>query len=137
MEFLNNVTGNQPLTYHMMLIDVTGVKGLMARSVLHQSAAPNYGTWHNSSVYPGWIWKGTPVTLVFYIDMYEGDTSSDEVVGHMFAYPIVYGLVAESAAEKQRVYRLISDIMSYIVDNGYLLIDVTGRHTTWYPSGWW
>jgi hypothetical protein len=102
MEFLNNVTG---------------IEGLMARSVLHQTQAPPSGTWHNSTVYPGWIWKG--------------DTSSDEVTGHLFVYPLVYDFVAESPAEKQRVYRLIHNITRYIVDHGFLLIDVTGKPTRW------
>jgi len=102
MEFLNNVTG---------------IAGLMARSVLNQTATPSSGTWHNSTVYPGWIWKG--------------DTSSDEVTGHMFAHPIVYDLVAETTDEKQRAMRLLKNIVTYIVENNYYLIDVTGKHTTW------
>lgn len=101
MEFLNNVTG---------------IHGLMARSVLYQNTFPPQGTWHKSPVYPGWIWKG--------------DTSSDELVGHMMAYPIVYHLLAETPQEKARAYRLIDGIMRYIIDNNYQLIDVTGKPTT-------
>eukprot|EP01012_Entosiphon_sulcatum_P001335 TRINITY_DN10252_c0_g1_i1.p1 TRINITY_DN10252_c0_g1~~TRINITY_DN10252_c0_g1_i1.p1 ORF type:complete len:773 (-),score=92.28 TRINITY_DN10252_c0_g1_i1:8-2326(-) len=103
MEFLNNVTG---------------ILGLPARSFLKVTdPPPTDGTWHNSTAYPGWIWKG--------------DTSSDEIAGHLFVYPIVYDLLAESPAEKARVLRLINGITKYIVENKYYLIDVTGKPTTW------
>lgn len=49
----------------------------------------------------------------------------------MWAYPIIYELVAETSEEKSRAYRLINNIMTYIVKNDYYLIDVTGNHTTW------
>ena len=64
-----------------LLYRVTGVAGLMARSTVSpgeaHSGTHDVETWRNSTV-PGfekWLWKG--------------DTSSDEVVGHMFAYPII------------------------------------------------
>ena len=47
---------------------VTGVKGLMARSVVATGTKHQNGAWHNSTAYPGWTWKG--------------DTSSDEVRLH-------------------------------------------------------
>lgn len=43
------------------------------------------GVWHASTVMPGWTWKG--------------DTSSDEVVGHVLACSTYYHLVA-NASEK-------------------------------------
>jgi hypothetical protein len=96
---------------------VTGVKGLMARSVLYQDNIPNFGTWYHSRTNPGWIWKA--------------DTSSDEVCGHLMVYPLVYRLLAETPAEKNRVAALIYDITRYIVENDFQLIDVTGKPTTW------
>jgi len=89
----------------------------MARSVLPSNVTAGDGVWHNSTVYPGWQWKG--------------DTSSDEVTGHLFVYPLFYDLVAETPQEKARPLRLIRDITGYIVDNGFVLIDVTGKPTTW------
>ena len=42
----------------------------MARSVYKGTTPPPIGgLWYNSTAYPGWYWKG--------------DTSSDEVTGHM------------------------------------------------------
>jgi hypothetical protein len=54
----------------------------MARSFLPKGSPIPGGTWHNSTVDPAWIWKG--------------DTSSDEVTGHMFVYPIVADLLAKT-----------------------------------------
>ena len=61
------------------LYNITGKPGLMARTlnapdVPYDAAHHDKTVWHNSSApgYKGWVWKG--------------DTSSDEVTGHMFAY---------------------------------------------------
>eukprot|EP01125_Pyxidicula_operculata_P019701 TRINITY_DN7161_c0_g1_i1.p1 TRINITY_DN7161_c0_g1~~TRINITY_DN7161_c0_g1_i1.p1 ORF type:complete len:757 (+),score=117.74 TRINITY_DN7161_c0_g1_i1:13-2283(+) len=98
------------------LVDVTGIKGLMARSVKQTSTLPGKD-WHFSKTHPGWAWQG--------------DASSDEVVGHMFAYPIVYHLVAETQSEKQLSSQVFMDIISGIVDHNYYLIGYYGNHTTW------
>eukprot|EP01104_Vermistella_antarctica_P006857 TRINITY_DN1754_c0_g3_i1.p1 TRINITY_DN1754_c0_g3~~TRINITY_DN1754_c0_g3_i1.p1 ORF type:complete len:734 (+),score=146.91 TRINITY_DN1754_c0_g3_i1:742-2943(+) len=104
-----------------MLNNITGIKGLMARSVLNSTHVPagTGGIWYNSTVpaWPGWVWKA--------------NTSSDEVVGHLWAYPIVLDLVAETPNEKERAYNLIYDITHYIVENDFYLIDVNGKHTLW------
>ena len=104
-----------------LLNTLTGIKGLMARSFVtpNETHSPG-GTWHNSTVpgYEGWMWKG--------------DTSSDEVVGHMFAYPIVGKIMNGSQTEVgQQALDLIYDIVYYIVSNNYYLIDVTGKPTSW------
>jgi hypothetical protein len=102
MQFLNNVTG---------------VQGLMARSVVPENVTVGGGVWHNSTSEPGWKWKG--------------DTSSDEVVGHMFALPIIHDLVASSVGEKAQARELVDNIVGYIHNNSYYLIDVTNRSTRW------
>ena len=56
---------NTPHTYTHLLHQVTGVKGLMARSVVRSNVSVSGGVWHNSTTKLGWKWKG--------------DTSSDEV----------------------------------------------------------
>jgi hypothetical protein len=61
MEFLNNVTG---------------IDGLMARSVYLGYPSPYSGEWVNSTVFPGWMWKR--------------DTSADEVTGHMMVISILH-----------------------------------------------
>lgn len=46
-------------------------------------------------------------------------------------YPLVADLLAETPAERARAVRLINSTVSYIVQNGYYLIDVTGLPTTY------
>ncbi|MBI2423529.1 MAG: regulator [Candidatus Hydrogenedentes bacterium] len=63
-----------------------------------------------------WLWKG--------------DTSSDEMVGHMFGYYFYFTLVADDA-EKPRVSKHVAKIVDYIVDNGYVIRDLDGVQTRW------
>lgn len=98
------------------LNDVTGIKGLMARSFVVEGTTTHGGTWHNSTAFPGWTWKG--------------DTSSDEVSGHMFCYPLVAQLL-RNATIRQDAVTLMANIAAYITDNDFTLVDVTGMPTTW------
>jgi hypothetical protein len=75
------------------------------------------GNWHNSPTMKGWMWKG--------------DTSSDTINGHYYAYGVVLDMVAETNDEQARVYKCIDDITSYIVDNDFYYIDVNGEPTKW------
>lgn len=61
---------------------------------------------------------------------WKGDTSSDEITGHMFGYLFYYDLVADSL-EKIKVRDHICKIVDYIIDSGYVLKDIDGRHTRW------
>jgi len=63
-----------------------------------------------------WLWKG--------------DTSSDEITGHMFGYLFYYDLAADDA-HKARVRNLVSRIMDYIIEGGYVLRDIDGQPTRW------
>ena len=97
----------------------------MARSVVGENVSVD-GDWYNSSSEPGWKWKG--------------DTSSDEVgessrsyraqgwyscslscvallqvVGHMFAYPLVFDLVADDVGTKEEVSSLVDDVVGTFV----------------------
>ena len=53
-------------------MQVTGVRGLMARSVVTENVSVEGEVWHNSTSQPGWKWKG--------------DTSSDEVHVHVHVH---------------------------------------------------
>ncbi len=75
----------------------------------------NNNLWRKSSD-GKWLWKG--------------DTSSDEMTGHFFAYHVYYDLVADEK-EKKRVAKHIAKIMDYIIDGGYDLIDIDGKATRW------
>ncbi len=63
-----------------------------------------------------WLWKR--------------GTSSDEINGHMYGYFIYYELAAEGK-EKERVKDHILRIVDYIIEGGYNLIDIDGKHTKW------
>lgn len=64
---------------------------------------------------PEWDWKST--------------TSSDEAIGHIFAY----GLMAElmDGEMKERAITLIDTLMSHVVRNDFYMIDYDGKPTTW------
>ncbi len=79
-----------------------------------------------------WFWKS--------------DTSSDELDGHYFFYPLYYDLVAESAEEKERVREVVRDLTDHLIQHDFNLVDHDGKPTRWgYYSpkslnndpGWW
>eukprot|EP00943_MAST-04B_sp_MAST-4B-sp1_P004601 g4601.t1 len=108
---------------------VTNIDGLMARSLCSPDENPfkdcgvggKPGQWRNSSNpnFQGWSWKS--------------DTSSDEVTGHAFALSIVAKL-SPIQAERDEAATLLNNFVLRIINNGYKLIDWTGKPTSW---GWW
>jgi hypothetical protein len=99
---------------------ITGISGFPARSFIKvgEDVQPTDGEWHDSTD-KAWRWKG--------------DTSSDEIVGHYFVYPLYYDFVAEES-EKPALRAVIERITNHILDNDYQLVDVDGARTRW---GWW
>jgi hypothetical protein len=63
-----------------------------------------------------WDWKST--------------TSSDEVIGHMFAFGAMAELV-DAPDLKKRAIALMDTLMGHIVDNDLYLIDYDGKPTLW------
>ena len=100
----------------LFLEEVTGRRGFPARSYIRKGdRMPTSGEWHwtaDGQIY----WKG--------------DTSSDEIVGHMFAFGIAYDLLPD-AGLKTRIAAATRRIMDHIISNGYHLVDVDGQPTTW------
>src|SRR5437667_3101799 len=100
----------------MRLEEITGVPGLPARSfVSAEEPLPKSGQWHPTPE-GKWHWKG--------------DTSSDELVGHYFAYASYFDLLADDE-EKEVIRKVVSRITDYLIKNDYDLIDVTGKPTRW------
>ena len=126
--FRYQVTGNaqareyarQGMQALLRLEEITGMPGFPARSFIKKGVdiQPNDGEWHDTPD-GEWRWKG--------------DTSSDEIVGHYFVYPIYYDLVADEV-EKKTLAAALDRITNYILDHDYQLIDVDGQATRW---GWW
>lgn len=64
--------------------------------------------------------------------IYKGDTSSDEIIGHLFIYKLAYDILGPEDPEiKALLTRTIDSFAQHIVDNGYALCDGTGQPTTW------
>ncbi len=63
-----------------------------------------------------WLWKG--------------DTSSDEMCGHMMGYFFYYELVADEG-ERQLISNHIQKIVDELIAHDYLLLDADGTHTRW------
>lgn len=62
---------------------------------------------------------------------WKSDTSSDELDGHFFFYPLYYDLVCETEAEKSRVREHIRALMDHIVTHDFCLVDHDGTPTRW------
>ena len=104
----------------LRLEEITGIPGFPARSFIKTGVdvQPSDGEWHDTAD-KQWRWKG--------------DTSSDEIVGHYFVYPIYYDLVA-TEDEKPALRGIVDRITNHILDHGYQLVDLDGQRTRW---GWW
>jgi hypothetical protein len=63
-----------------------------------------------------WLWKG--------------DTSSDEICGHMFGYYFYYEFVAD-AEEKKIVRKHVVGIVDHLIRNNHTLTDIDGASTRW------
>jgi len=61
---------------------------------------------------------------------WKGDTSSDEMAGHMFGYYFFYELAA-TEKERERVRKHVANIMDYIIDGGFTIRDLDGEPTRW------
>ncbi len=94
------------------------LRGYVARALVRKDepkTRKSGGEWH-STADGQYEWKG--------------DTSSDEIDGHLYAYSIYFDLVADEE-EKRQIAEVTELFMDYILDNGCLLIDVDGKVTRW------
>ncbi len=107
----------------LRLESITGIPGFPARAIVHVDepafAAQSIGAnseWHPSTIEKGWYWKG--------------DTSSDELDGHYFAW-YVFNELAADEKEKLQVRATCKRVTDHILDHGYYLVDHDGKPTTW------
>jgi hypothetical protein len=123
-----------------LLQEVTGTEGFFARTIIPSDwkrmndgnrtyttrelsdllvEDPRYKPvetrWHLSKD-KKWLWKG--------------DTSSDEMDGHMMGYFFYYEYAA-GEEEKQLIRNHVRKIMDKLIKTNYNLIDVDGSHTRW------
>ena len=64
--------------------------------------------------------------------VYKGDTSSDEVIGHLFIYKLAYDILGDEDPDlKALITNTVEKFVQHLVDNGYSLCEATGQPTTW------
>lgn len=100
------------------LFTINPVKGFAARSFErtgHKDVLGNPEHWQKSTS-EDWDWKAT--------------TSSDEAIGHIFAYGVVAELVDDQKVKNQAI-SLIDSMMTHIIDNDMYLVDFDGKPTLW------
>jgi hypothetical protein len=98
------------------LCSITGLPGFPARSFERTGyEMADKSRWHRAGD-SRWRWKGT--------------TSSDEIVGHFFAYGLFAELVPEDGW-RQRAIALIEAIMDHLVRHDWYLVDYDGKPTQW------
>ena len=102
------------------LTEITGRPGFTARATRYSHeenfATGNREEWHFCEDNPDCEWLG--------------ETSSDEMTGHYFAYGIYYDLVADEE-EKKKIAKVVKTITDHILENNFHLTDVDGVPTTW------
>jgi len=102
------------------LQDLTGTDHFVARALIRKDGCqlndcddPDDGEWFTSADGEWWV---------------KGDTSNDEVIGHVFMMGHAYDLCADDD-QKVEIADHIDAIIGGIVDNGYQLVDIDGECT--------
>src|SRR5439155_7522865 len=107
------------------LDDITPKPGFIARAIWSVKGDKGERSTRGSGGLPA-KWYPTEDGLWFW----KGDTSSDEVNGHMYAVSLFHDLAAKGA-EKERARQHIANIASHIIANGWVLRDMDGKPTRW------
>ena len=95
---------------------ITGIAGFPARALIRKGDYRDpVGEWHWTPD-GEWEWKG--------------DTSSDELVGHFFAYSIAYDLLPDES-DRAAVRPVAARIARHLLDHGLNLVGPGGRITRW------
>ena len=63
---------------------------------------------------------------------YKGDTSSDEIIGHLFLYKLAYDILGPEDPElKALLEHTMEKFAQHLSDNSYCMVDGSGQPTTW------
>ena len=100
-----------------LLNRVSGISGYPARSLAKRTDFPPDPAWYPSPIND---------TLQF-----KGDTSSDEIVGHEYVYPLVHDLLAMNDDERRRAYTLVFNITNHILTHDWYLVGEKHTPTSW------
>jgi len=65
---------------------------------------------------------------------YKGDTSADEILGHMYMYKIAYDTLSTGPNADNELGELIAnaagEFARHVMNNGYTIVDITGQPTS-------
>jgi len=113
-EALENI--NESMDAMERLYTINGVKGFPSRSFERTGYKYDDNAWRRSSD-PEWDWKST--------------TSSDEAIGHIFAFGAMAELLDDQKDLQARAITLIDSLMQHTVDHDFYMIDWNGEPTLW------
>ncbi|WP_236975500.1 hypothetical protein [Membranihabitans maritimus] len=137
---LSKIRAQKAFHFLKLLQEVTGTSGFFARTII----PVEWETMHD----PNTIFsekekaeilirdprrKFVPERWRISVDgkwRWKGDTSSDEICGHMFGYFFYYELVADPR-EKAIVRNHVANILDHLMENDFNLVDLDGHHTRW------
>jgi hypothetical protein len=109
----------------LFLERVTPIDGLISRAVFSREGDPGTLDNRGSGGLPA-KWYATADSLWYW----KGDASSDEVIAHYYSVAIFHDLVAKGK-EKVLAKEHMTRMTSYIMENGWKLIDADGETTRW------
>ncbi|SHG81949.1 hypothetical protein SAMN04488109_1993 [Chryseolinea serpens] len=97
------------------LYSINDLKGFPSRSFERRGYKYDDKPWRRAGD-PEWDWKST--------------TSSDEAIGHIFAFGVMAELLDDQDL-KHRAVTLIDSLMQHVLDNNLYLVDWDGKPTVW------
>jgi hypothetical protein len=112
-EALQNV--RESLDAMERLYTINGIPGFPSRSFERRGYKYEDEAWRRAED-PEWDWKST--------------TSSDEAIGHIFAFGAIAELVDDPSLRNKAIM-LIDTLMSHVVKNNFYMIDWNGEPTRW------
>jgi hypothetical protein len=112
-EALQNV--RESLDAMERLYSINSIPGFPSRSFERRGYKFDDKAWRRAED-PEWDWKST--------------TSSDEAIGHIFAFGAIAELVDEPELRNKAIM-LIDTLMSHVVKNDFYMIDWDGKPTLW------
>lgn len=97
------------------LYTINNIPGFPSRSFERRGYKYDDKAWQRAKD-PEWDWKST--------------TSSDEAIGHVFAFGVIAELIGDSDLQKKAI-SLIDTLMSTILKNDFYMVDWDGKPTRW------
>ncbi|MHB0999070.1 MAG: hypothetical protein ACYC27_07470 [Armatimonadota bacterium] len=112
------------------LVRLSGYPGFPVRSIIHEDEEVDGYTPDETVRIEGAldrIWYRSPVDPSL---ICKGDTSSDELDGHYFAWYLFHELVADDR-EKAELRTVVAAVTDNLLRNGFNLVGHTGKPTRW------